>query len=147
MTGFLATAGEVVAVTAPPGPPRLVEQAAGERLAATAPAPPTVVLDLQADGRPFDRAGLRPLTRGAYAGGGRVLLLDACSSGFDLLVTAGEPGRHCSRCRRVTGRRPDPGGEPRPPGRFRLLAGQTLVHYPVLWRSGWRGRVPLHAAL
>jgi hypothetical protein len=23
----------------------------------------------------------------------------------------------------------------------------VLVHYPVLWRSGWRGRVPLHASV
>ena len=24
---------------------------------------------------------------------------------------------------------------------------QVLVHYPVLWRAGWRGRVPLHASV
>ena len=146
MTRFLATAGEVVAVTAPPAAARLVEQAAGERLATTAPAPPTVLLDLQSRGRPFDRSGLRPITRGAYAAGDRVLLLDACSSGFDLLITAGDPAGPLAVQARY---RPAPrtrAANLALPGRFRLLAGQTLLHYPVLWRSGWRGRVPLHAA-
>src|SRR6185437_1393153 len=146
VTGFLATAGEVVAVTAPPAAARLVEQAAGERLAATAPAAPTVLLDLQADNRPFDRAGLRPLTRGAYSGGGRVLLLDACSSGFDLLVTAGEPAGTLAVLARYRPATRTRAANLALAGRFRLLAGQTLLHYPVLWRSGWRGRVPLHAA-
>lgn len=146
MTGYLATAGEVVAVTGPPAAARLVEQAAGERLAATAPAAPTVLLDLQADNRPFDRAGLRPLTRGAYAGGGRVLLLDACSSGFDLLVTAGESAGTLAVLARYRPATRTRAANVALAGRFRLLAGQTLLHYPVLWRSGWRGRAPLHGA-
>ena len=117
MTGFLATAGEVLAVTAPPGPfLRLVEEAVGERLAAAAPAAPTVVLDVQGDGRPFDRTGFRPLTRGAYARDGQVLLLDACSSGFDLQRHgAGDPGRRrAGGAGPVPARPAHPGGEPRP---------------------------------
>ena len=55
-------------MTAPPGPfLRLVEEAVGERLAAAAPAAPTVVLDVQGDGRPFDRTGFRPLVGKAVA--------------------------------------------------------------------------------
>jgi hypothetical protein len=145
---YVATGGEVLAVTrAPAAGRRLVEEAVGLSLAAEAPAAPTVVLDIQPDTAPFDRAGLAPLTRGAYAGGARVLLEDACSSGFDLQVTAAGPAgvlrvearyRPAPRTRAVNRALPH---------RFRLLAGQTLVHYPVLWRSGWRGRVPLHACV
>ena len=148
MTGFLATAGEVLAVTAAPRQVlRLIEEAAGEPMADAAPAAPTVVLDVQGDGGPFDRAGFRPLTRGAYARDGQVLLLDACSSGFDLRVTADRAGGVLAVQARY---RPAPrtrAANRALPGRFRLLAGQTLVHYPVLWRSGWRGRVPLHAGV
>lgn len=31
--------------------------------------------------------------------------------------------------------------------RFRLLATQTLVHYPALWWASLRGRVPLHVSV
>ncbi|HST66773.1 MAG TPA: hypothetical protein VLM05_16425 [Mycobacteriales bacterium] len=145
---FVATGGEVLAVTqAAPGARRLVEKAVGVPLAPAPPSAPTVALHIEPSRAPFDRAGLAPLTRGAYAGGGRVLLEDACSSGFDLLVTADAPaGRLTVRARY----RPTPrtrAANLALPQRFRLLAGQTLVHYPVLWRSGWRGRVPLHACV
>ncbi len=76
-----------------------------------------------------------------------MLLEDACSSGFDLLVTAAEPAGLLTVRARY---RPTPRTRAvnlALPQRFRLLAGQTLVHYPVLWRSGWRGRVPLHACV
>jgi hypothetical protein len=144
----VATGGEVLALTrASAAGRRLVEEAVGLPLAQEASAPPTVALDIQPDTRPFDRAGLAPLTRGAYAGDGRVLLEDACSSGFDLLVTAAAT----ADVLRVEARyRPTPPTRAvnlALPHRFRLLAGQTLVHYPVLWRSGWRGRVPLHACV
>jgi hypothetical protein len=148
VTGFLATGGEVLAVTGATGPAvRLIEEATGARLAGTAPAAPTVLLDVQSDSAPFDRTGCTPLTRGAYARDGQVLLLDACSSGFDLLVATRGTGDVLTVLARYR-----PGPRTRAanlalPGRFRLLAGQTLVHYPVLWRSGWRGRVPLHACV
>ena len=31
--------------------------------------------------------------------------------------------------------------------RFRLLAAQTLLHYPALWWASLRGRVPLHVSV
>jgi hypothetical protein len=31
--------------------------------------------------------------------------------------------------------------------RFRLLAAQTLLHYPALWWAALRGRVPLHVSV
>jgi hypothetical protein len=148
LIGFLATGGEVLAVTGATGPAvRLIEEATGARLADTAPAAPTVLLDVQGDNAPFDRTGYAPLTRGAYARDGQVLLLDACSSGFDLLVSVHGTGDVLAVLARY---RPAPrtrAANLALPGRFRLLAGQTLVHYPVLWRAGWRGRVPLHAGV
>lgn len=145
---YVPTGGEVLTVTrAAAAGRRLVEEAVGLPLAREASAGPTVALDIQPDTAPFDWTGMTPLTRGAYAGGGRVLLEDACSSGFDLLVTAAGP----AGVLRVEARyRPTPRTRALNlalPRRFRLLAGQTLVHYPVLWRSGWRGRVPLHACV
>ena len=32
-------------------------------------------------------------------------------------------------------------------GRFRLLAAQTLLHYPALWWASLRGRAPLHVCV
>ena len=47
-----------------------------------------------------------------------------------------------------------PGNEPATRGanvllgsRFRLLAAQTLVHYPALWWASQHGRVPLHVSV
>jgi hypothetical protein len=106
--------------------------------------PPTVRLRLQDAAQPFPRHGLAPVARGAWSDGQRTLLHDVGGSGFDLLVVAGTELDVLARYR------------PRPvtralnralPRRFRRLAGQVLVHYPVLWRAGWRGRVPLHASV
>jgi hypothetical protein len=110
-----------------------------------APATPTVRLQLESRRTAFERGGLRIVSRGAYSDGQRTVLLDAGGSGFDLLIN---PARELLT---VTARY-------RPPrrtraanrllsDRFRLLAGQVLVHYPVLWRAGWRDRVPLHASV
>jgi hypothetical protein len=146
-----SSAGERVEVVAEPAwAHRLVGAAigrvSGESAAATdRDRTPTVVIGIEADRSPFRRDGLRVAGRGAYTDGQRTLLIDAGGSGFDLLLTASVDALT------VTARY-------RPPrrtrvanallaDRFRLLAGQVLVHYPVLWRSGWRGRVPLHASV
>jgi hypothetical protein len=146
------SAGELVAVEAELSwTARLVERATGR------PAPargagcqrPTVRLRIEASTRPFAATGLRPITRGALSDGRRTLLRDAGGSGFDLLVEVAD-GTGPDDPLSVTARY-------RPPvatraanlalaARFGLLAGQVLVHYPVLWRAGWRGRVPLHVA-
>jgi hypothetical protein len=151
---IFTSAGECVAVDAEPAwADRLIRRAIGEPAvvdaAGTEPTPggtvPTALVRVQAATAPFDRTGLRPVTRGAVSDGRRTVLTDACGSGFDLLVAV--DGERLS----VTARY-----RPRPAiraanlllsARFALLAGQVLVHYPVLWRAGWRGRVPLHAAV
>jgi hypothetical protein len=120
---------------------------------------------VQASTAAFPRTGMRIVTRGAYSDGLRTLLLNAAGSGFDLMVevTAEATNRDqwVDRAVQLTG---DPGGRleitaryrPRLPiraanlllnRRFALLVGQLLVHYPVLWRAGWRGRAPLHASV
>jgi hypothetical protein len=117
----------------------------GAAAAARLPESPTVTLRADAHRSPFDHGGMSPVTRGAYADGSRVLLENACSSGFDLLL---EP---TAAVLRVQARyRPDPktrAANTLLAGRFRLLAAQTLLHYAVLWWGGRRGRVPLHASV
>jgi hypothetical protein len=146
-----SSAGEQILVT--------VDSAWGDRLVATAigaapgPAPhsassalsATVRVHLQSRSTAFEQGGLKLVGRNAYSDGHRTLLLDAGGSGFDLLLSqAGEAlsvsarYRPDSRTRAVNRLLPE---------RFRLLAGQVLLHYPVLWRAGWRGRVPLHASV
>jgi hypothetical protein len=85
------------------------------------------------------------LTRGAWrTGGGSVVLEDACSSGLDLLVTAG-------------GHRPTVVAHPHAraqhralalaaPVRTELLHRAVLIQYPSLWWAGCAGRIPLHVS-
>ncbi|HKD98621.1 MAG TPA: hypothetical protein VKB69_13660 [Micromonosporaceae bacterium] len=144
---LVRTAGETVAVTSQlPWVTRLVATHVGaDGMDEPGAGVPTVVLSVEASTAPFRSTGMRVVTRGAYAEGGRVLLRDAGGSGFDLWCEAG------SGTLAVTARY-----RPRPvvraanlalSGRFGLLAAQVLVHYPALWRAGWRGRVPLHASV
>lgn len=106
---------------------------------------PTVRVHVEASAKPFDSGGMRVITRGTYSGAGRVVAVNAGGSGFDMCVS-------------VDGGLLDIVARYRPPlnerlansalsVRFGLLASQILVHYPVLWRAGWRGRVPLHASV
>jgi hypothetical protein len=105
---------------------------------------PTVRVFVEASRGAFPTRGMRIVSRDAYTSDGRVVLVDVGGSGFDLLVTVHSGLSVVARYR------------PRPAvraanlalgHRFALLAGQVLVHYPVLWRAGWRGRVPVHAAV
>jgi hypothetical protein len=154
LSNYVATAGELVAVSSElRWATRLVDRAVGGALAPEPPRDdldgpdrPTVLLRLESGRRPFDRFGLRPVTRGAYAdeAGEHVLLEDCGGSGWDMLVDIGQeltvtaryrPSRQTRLANRALRHR------------FALLAGQVLVHYPVLWRASWRGRVPLHVSV
>jgi hypothetical protein len=87
--------------------------------------------------------GWEPVTRGAFRRAGVVVLRNACGSGFDLRVRAGE------RLRVEASWRP-----PRRDrlaawvlhSRFHLLVRATLVQYPAMWWAGRLGQAPLHAA-
>jgi hypothetical protein len=135
--------GEVVEVDcARPGVARLVASAVGAAPAVDDAA--TVRLRVESSSAPFSRAGMRLVTRGSWSDGSRTLLVDACASGFDLLVTTDGELEVTARYRPRTAVR---AANLALRDRFRLLAGQVLVHYPVLWRASWRGRVPLHASV
>jgi hypothetical protein len=143
---IVRTGGEVVAVAAElPWAGRLLATQLGLDATEEPKTDPTVTLRLETSRAAFDRAGWSIVTRGAYSRGTGVVLEDVGGSGFDLRVDAGGDVLD------VTARyRPD--AKTRAANlaladRFGLLATQVLVHYPVLWRAGWRGRVPLHASV
>jgi hypothetical protein len=151
-----SSAGEHVAVESTlPWVSRIVARAAGQPVPdPQAPEPtvdttaPTVRLRVESTTAAFDRAGLWPVTRGAYADGRRTLLTDAGGSGFDLLVTVtAADDDELKITARYRPSRLTRAANLALSSRFGLLAGQILVHYPVLWRAGWRGRVPLHASV
>ena len=142
----VTTAGEHVAVDCDVAwLSTLLAQAAAGELAETAGPAETVRLQVQADRRPFDRDGWTLVGRGAWAASPRVLIEDACSSGFDLQVEPRGPVLY------VTARyRPAPrtrAANTLLGARFKLLAAQTLLHYPALWWASVHGRVPLHVSV
>ncbi|MEV7232318.1 hypothetical protein AB0M79_35755 [Polymorphospora sp. NPDC051019] len=136
--------GEIVGVE--PGPAwvrRLVGRTVG-LVAPPGPAAPTVRLRVQPNRSAFDVRGLRRVGDDAWSDGERTVLRDAAGSGFDLTVVAGDELEVVARYR------------PRPAARLanrlygdaaRRLAAAVLLDYPVLWRAGWRGRVPLLATV
>jgi hypothetical protein len=142
----VTTAGERLAVDCPV--PRLLElldAGTGGELVEVTAAGETVHLEIQADRRPFGRAGCTLIGRGVWATPHSALITDACSSGFDLCIEPRGSAVH------VTARyRPRPATRAANvllATRFRLLAAQTLVHYPALWWASRRGRVPLHVSV
>jgi len=142
----VTTAGERVAVDcATPWLSALLAEATAGELAETAGSDETVRLRIQADRRPFDRDGWALVGRGAWAAAPGALIEDACSSGFDVLAEPRGAVLH------VTARyRPTPrtrAANMLLGTRFRLLAAQTLLHYPALWWASVRGRVPLHVSV
>jgi hypothetical protein len=142
----VTTAGERVVVDcAVPRVEALLAAATAGEMSQAARPDGTVYLDIQGNRRPFDRAGWTLISRGVWAASSQVLLTDACSSGFDLLVEPTGSVLH------VTARyRPAPRARAANmllAGRFRLLAAQTLMHYPALWWASLRGRVPLHVSV
>ena len=142
----VTTAGERVLVDCDiPWLSRLLADAAAGELSEADGSGETVRLQVQADRRPFDRDGWALVGRGAWAASPRALLEDACSSGFDLQVEPRGSVLH------VTARyRPAPrtrAANMLLGARFRLLAAQTLLHYPALWWASVRGRVPLHVSV
>src|SRR5690349_9021197 len=122
----------------------LADAVAGE-LAETAGSGETVRLQVQADRRPFDRDGWGLVGRGAWAAPPRAVIEDACSSGFDLQVDPrGSVLYVAARYRPAPRTR---AANTLLGARFRLLAAQTLLHYPALWWASVHGRVPLHVSV
>jgi hypothetical protein len=142
----VTTAGERVLVDCAVGwVSKLLAEATAGELAEAAPADETVRLEIQADRRPFDRDGWTLIGRGSWAAPPRTLIDDACSSGFDLLVEPRGSVLHVAARYRPAPR--TRAANVLLGARFRLLAAQTLLHYPVLWWASVRGRVPLHVSV
>ena len=124
----------------------LAEGAAGQLLVGEGPVPPPEVrVRVEASSAGFDVTGWRVLTRGAWHRPGQVIMRDACSSGLDLLVTAGDPTLDI-----VARWRPPAAGLVAAAllrARGRLLVRAVLMQYPALWRSQLHGRAPLHASV
>jgi hypothetical protein len=93
----------------------------------------------------FDVTGWRVLTRDAWCRDGQVIIRNACSSGLDLQVTAGESSLDVVARWRPSGRERAAAAVLR--ARARLLLRAVLLQYPALWRSQQRGRAPLHASV
>jgi hypothetical protein len=143
----VTTAGERVVVDCPvQWLMRLLTDSTGGELAdmPAAGERESVRIEIQQSRDPYDHSGWTVIARGAWASGSAVLMADACSSGFDLMA---QPDGDILR---VSARyRPSPrtrGANTLLRRRFRLLAAQTLLHYPALWWASVHGRVPLHVS-
>lgn len=108
------------------------------------PGQPALSLVVEPGSEPFAVAGWEPLTRGAWRNGTSVVLEDACSSGFDLLVVP-DGGCLLVRARRRTGLR----GRAAAVAlhwRHHLLVRYALLQYPALFWAGVQGLAPLHVS-
>ncbi len=148
MQAVVDTAGVRVAVnSALPWVDRLLAECCGSELrevgAGVDGTHDALHINIETSAKPFDTSGLAPLTRGAWSGEAEVVMLDVCTSGFDLRLTVHD-GRATATYRW------------RPPvtshaaawilrSRFHLLVRSVLLHYPAMWWSSTRGAVPLHA--
>ena len=145
MSDHLFTAGECLSLSSSlDWVSELIAEGAGRDLRSGKAADASVSVRVEADRRPFETGGWQFLARGAWRRGGEVVIVNACTSGFDLHLSCGDG-------------RPEFTYRWRPPARdraaarvlrsrFHLLARATLLQYPVLWWAGTRGRAPLHAS-
>ncbi|HEY4314688.1 MAG TPA: hypothetical protein VGO19_04175 [Actinomycetes bacterium] len=141
MRAVLQTAGEVVEVDASGSWATQVVRDLPPRVPGPHDGPPTVrVRDGWAEQR---LAHGRRIGRGVTAHDGALALTSACSSGVDLDVRATDDVVSVLADRRPTIR--EATLHRVLPERSRLLTADVLLHYPAIWRSGWRGRAPLHA--
>ncbi|HET7798797.1 MAG TPA: hypothetical protein VFL38_00160 [Humibacillus xanthopallidus] len=106
--------------------------------------PTDVVITVEDTADPFPVGHLAPVTRGAWADGGTVVIEDACGSGVDLRL---EP----RPSHLVVTARPRPAVRHRllrvaAPGRTELLHRAAVLQYPALWWAGRTGAVPLHVS-
>ncbi len=105
---------------------------------------PDVRVVVERGSRRFDTTGLRPVTRGAWAGTDSVVLESVGGSGFDQQWRIID-GRVEVRARWAPG--PLERAARRARSRFDALRAQVLLHYPALWVAGLRGLAPLHVSV
>jgi len=145
MKSFFDTAGERISIDCRlPWVQHLLSEAADGELRDGTPDEASIALRIEQSSRAFPTAGWHALGRDAWHLRGAVVIANACSSGFDVMVAADGP-RLGVRCR---WRPPSRERIARHilPGRFHLLARDVLCHYPAMWWAGLRGRSPLHVS-
>jgi hypothetical protein len=86
----------------------------------------------------------RRLGRGIWVDRDVVRFRSACASGVDLSVRASDETVTVAADWRPSPTEAVLHGLLR--HRATLLAADAVLHYPAMWRAGWRGRAPLHAA-
>ena len=146
MRAVLHTAGERVELTCTvPWLSDVVTEGAAGQLTADDSTPPDVRVTVERSSAAFDVAGWRVLTRDAWCRKGQVVIRNACSSGLDLLVTAGEPPLDVVARWRPSGKGRAAAAVLR--ARARLLLRAVILQYPALWWSQQRDRAPLHASV
>lgn len=138
--------GITVAVDAPGGPwqQRVAEACAGQVVTGTPVSSVDIHVRLEVGSGPFPVDGMDPLTRGAWVGGERVVMEDACASGLDIRLTIGADSLAVEA-------RPRPRPSQRglallAPARTQLLWRAAILQYPVLWWTGVKGGVPMHVS-
>ncbi len=148
MRACVDTAGVRVRLeTALPWVGELLEECCGDALSAV-PGPDLAgeagVLEVRVERNHahFDTSTLHPLTRGAWAGRGQVVIRDVCTSGFDLRLVLADGPRLTYRWRPPLPTRAASLGLR---SRFHLLVRAALLQYPAMWWASTRGMVPLHA--
>jgi hypothetical protein len=141
----LETAGELLEVDCALGwVDELLAEAIGDRDRCGV-ASATVGVRVERSREAFPVRGWEPVTRGAWRQGTQVVVVNACSSGFDVrLACSSERADFTYRWRppareRVAARVL--------PARFHLLSRAVLVQYPAIWWASTRGRAPLHASV
>ena len=123
--------------------PSVRDVLAGCTIELAEPAAAPLSITIESERMPFDTDGWEPVTRSAFSREGSVVVRDAATSGFDLLLRADAAGGDLvfrrsasvrSRFLRVA-----------LPARGRLLLRSALLQYPAMWWAGTRDRAPLHA--
>jgi hypothetical protein len=140
---FLATCGEVVALESRIDWVGRLLLDGSDGAASRRPIATTMAIVVESTTRSFPISGLTPLSRSAWSGGGEVVMVDVCGSGFDVHATLSS-----SRAEFTIRWRPDStrsAARFMMARRFRLLTREALLYYPVLWWASVHGRVPLHA--
>lgn len=122
----------------------LDEALAGDLLPSDERGPVDLHVLVEREHASFDVAGWQVITRGVYASAGRVVMQDACSTGFDLMVepsgsTLEVRARWCPSLRSRA-------AASLLRSRFHLLVRCALLQYPALWWAGVHGGVPLHVS-
>ncbi|MGN6780186.1 MAG: hypothetical protein ACTHJH_01650 [Marmoricola sp.] len=102
---------------------------------------------LESSHRPFSRAGMVPVTRGAWTDGAGTVVFDSVGgSGHTQCWTTAPVGPVRTRSRWHPSPAQAAAGEVLR-RRQRALEAEVLLHYPILWTAARHGLAPLHVSV